>query len=157
MKTTKRSKNVLLFLVWIRWTGQWGLHSIEIGVGSQKEIVSQVGARNNRTLQLGHQKSNPQFSFSLATKLSVISVNNKLCMIEKSSELWNRYVNCSQRHIPCPNCSISNIFCNCNVKVVYSIIKSVRVIRKVSFVNFIPFSTGSFLIWQICNFLHSLP
>lgn len=50
-------------------------------------MVSQVGVRDNTTLQLEHQKSNPQFSLSLATKLSVIAVNDKLGMIEKSSEL----------------------------------------------------------------------
>lgn len=50
-----------------------------------------------------------------------------LAWLKKTSELWNRYANySSQRYILCPNCSISNIFYNCNVELVYSIIKSMK-------------------------------
>lgn len=120
----KGSKAVLMYPVWIKLIGQLSLHR-KIRVGPKEEMTLQAGVRKNITLQLGHEKGNLQFSFSVATKLSVISVNDNPCLIEKSWELWNRYANYSQKYVLCPNCSISNIFYNCNVELVYSIIKSV--------------------------------
>lgn len=122
----KRCKTVLMYPVRPRWSRQLRLHR-KTRVGSKEEMVSWAEVWKNATLQLGHQKCNLQFSFSLATKPPVISVNDKPCMIEKNSGLWNTYANCSsQRYILCPNCSISNIFYNCNVELVYSIVKSVK-------------------------------